>query len=68
MKDYLTSLIQNTPDPAQARNQVCEYLQARILAGLQSSGAMLSLAFHGGTALRFLYACSVTKLAGPKGG
>ncbi len=33
-----------------------EYLQARILACLQREGAMVPLAFHGGTALRFLYA------------
>ncbi len=32
-----------------------EYLQARILAALQRCGAMIPLAFHGGTALRFLY-------------
>jgi len=33
-----------------------EYLQARILGALQRTGAMIPLAFHGGTALRFLYA------------
>ncbi len=33
-----------------------EYLQARLLRLLQSAGAMTSLAFYGGTALRFLYA------------
>jgi predicted nucleotidyltransferase component of viral defense system len=32
-----------------------EYLQARILGCLQRIGAMVPLAFHGGTALRFLY-------------
>ena len=32
-----------------------EYLQAHILAALQDEGAMIPLAFHGGTALRFLY-------------
>jgi hypothetical protein len=37
------------------RNLLREYLQARILAELQRAGAMLSLAFQGGTALRFLY-------------
>ena len=35
---------------------VREYLQARILGALQRAGAMIPLAFHGGTALRFLYA------------
>ncbi len=32
-----------------------EYLQARVLEGLQRAGAMSPLAFQGGTALRFLY-------------
>ncbi len=32
-----------------------EYLQARILGALQRTGAMLALAFHGGTAVRFLF-------------
>ncbi len=55
MKDYLADLIRHTPSPWQARNVVREYLQARILEVLQQEGAMLALAFHGGTALRFLY-------------
>jgi hypothetical protein len=42
------------PGPA-ARNLVREFLQARILSALQRSGAMVPLAFQGGTALRFLY-------------
>jgi predicted nucleotidyltransferase component of viral defense system len=37
------------------RNVVREYLQARVLGGLQRAGAMTAIAFHGGTALRFLY-------------
>lgn len=56
MKEYLADLVQRAPDPLQGRNLAREYLQARLLAVLQRSGAMLSLAFHGGTALRFLYA------------
>jgi predicted nucleotidyltransferase component of viral defense system len=36
-------------------NVMREYLQSRVLLALQRSGAMVSLAFHGGTALRFLY-------------
>jgi len=56
VKDYLTDLVHNAPDPDQGRNLAREYLQARILGALQRSGAMISLAFHGGTALRFLYA------------
>lgn len=55
MKDYLADLVQNSTSPLQGRNLAREYLQARILAALQRSGAMIPLAFHGGTALRFLY-------------
>ncbi|MBM4431445.1 MAG: nucleotidyl transferase AbiEii/AbiGii toxin family protein, partial [Chloroflexi bacterium] len=44
-----------SPTPAQGRNVAREYLQARILGGLQRAGAMIPLAFHGGTALRFLF-------------
>lgn len=56
MKDYLAELVRASPTPAQARNAMREYLQARILGALQRAGAMIPLAFHGGTALRFLYA------------
>jgi hypothetical protein len=56
MKEYLSELVRGSRTPAQARNIVREYLQARILGALQRAGAMLPLAFHGGTALRFLYA------------
>jgi predicted nucleotidyltransferase component of viral defense system len=38
-----------------AIHTVREYLQARILQSLQRAGAMQTLAFHGGTSLRFLY-------------
>jgi len=55
MKSYLTTIIQQAATPIHARNIVREYLQARILAGLQRVGAMMPLAFHGGTALRFLF-------------
>ena len=55
MKDYLASLIAQADSPLAGRNLAREYLQARILASLQRSGAMMPLAFHGGTALRFLY-------------
>jgi predicted nucleotidyltransferase component of viral defense system len=55
MKDDLFSLIQATKSPVDARNQVREYLQALILQSLQRTGAITMLAFHGGTALRFLY-------------
>jgi predicted nucleotidyltransferase component of viral defense system len=56
MKDYLAQLTRSAQSPLQARNVAREYLQARILAALQRAGAMIPLAFHGGTALRFLYA------------
>ena len=55
MKEYLAELIQKASTPAQAHNVAREYLQARILGMLQRAGAMIPLAFHGGTALRFLY-------------
>lgn len=55
MKDYLAELVRVSPTPAHVRNVAREYLQARILGALQRAGAMIPLAFHGGTALRFLY-------------
>ena len=56
MKDYLVDLVRQTSSPAEGRTLAREYLQARILAALQPAGAMIPLAFHGGTVLRFLYA------------
>lgn len=56
MKDHLAELVRATPTVADARNVMREYLQARILGALQRAGAMIPLAFHGGTALRFLFA------------
>lgn len=55
MIDYLAHLIAISATHTQARNVVREYLQARILESLNESGAMIPLAFHGGTALRFLH-------------
>ncbi|MCJ7620453.1 MAG: nucleotidyl transferase AbiEii/AbiGii toxin family protein, partial [Anaerolineae bacterium] len=55
MKEYLAELVRDSPTPAQARNVLREYLQARMLGCLQRAGAMIPLAFHGGTALRFLH-------------
>ena len=55
MKEYLGNLVQQAASPLEGRNLAREYLQARILGSLQRSGAMISLAFQGGTALRFLY-------------
>ena len=56
MKGYIEELVEAAPSPIQARNDVREYLQARILGVLQRRGAMIPLAFQGGTALRFLFA------------
>jgi predicted nucleotidyltransferase component of viral defense system len=55
MKSDLGHLLSTTSDPAQAFNWMREYLQARILIELQAKGGMIPLAFHGGTALRFIY-------------
>lgn len=55
MKEYLYGLVRESRDNLQALNKIREYLQARVLGNLQRSGAMIPLAFHGGTALRFLY-------------
>jgi predicted nucleotidyltransferase component of viral defense system len=55
LKDYLFQIINPVDSAVFSRNKVREYLQALILAGLQKSSAMVSCAFHGGTALRFLY-------------
>jgi hypothetical protein len=55
MKEDLKSRLQPSWGAMEARNRVREYLQARILSSLQRSGAMVPLAFQGGTALRFLY-------------
>lgn len=55
MKEYLKALVQDH-SPLQGRNLAQEYLQARILGAMQRAGAMASLAFQGGTCLRFLHA------------
>ena len=55
MKEHLIDLVSRVPGGVMARNLAREYLQARLLAALQRCGAMMPLAFHGGTALRFLY-------------
>ena len=56
MKDHLLDLVRDARTPTQGQNLAREYLQARLLQLLQDAGAMTALAFHGGTALRFLYA------------
>lgn len=55
MKEYLKELVAAAGDPLRGRHLAREYLQSRILLSLQGSGAMIPLAFHGGTALRFLF-------------
>lgn len=56
MKEHLALMVHAAPTPVHGRNLAREYLQARILGTLQRTGAMIPLAFHGGTALRFLFA------------
>ncbi len=56
MKDFLRDLVvERSRAGLDPRNVVREYLQARVLGALQREGAMMAIAFHGGTALRFLY-------------
>jgi hypothetical protein len=55
VKERLRELVRGVPG-SKARNLAREFLQARVLAALQRCGAMVPLAFQGGTALRFLYA------------
>jgi len=55
VKDYLATMVRAAPNRGHGRNVAREYLQARVLGSLQRAGAMIPLAFHGGTALRFLY-------------
>ena len=54
MKEYLAEMIREL-SPWEGSNLAREYLQAQVLAAMQRAGAMVSLAFCGGTALRFLY-------------
>ena len=54
MEDHLHFLVRGL-DPLVGSNVFREYLQARLLEGLQRAGAMSPLALRGGTALRFLY-------------
>jgi len=55
MKERLRELLRGMVGGPAARNLAREFLQASILAALQRRGAMVPLAFQGGTALRFLY-------------
>jgi hypothetical protein len=55
VKERLRDLLRDATGGPAARNLAREFLQAYILAALQRAGAMVPLAFQGGTALRFLY-------------
>lgn len=55
MKERLRELLRGAGIGPHARNLARECLQAGVLAALQRAGAMIPLAFQGGTALRFLY-------------
>src|SRR3954469_10387218 len=55
MKEDLRLQLRGVSGPEEGKNRLREYLQARMLSSLQRSGAMVPLAFQGGTALRFLY-------------
>jgi len=55
MKEEALALVRGVPDPAQSLNRLREYLQAFVLRSFHESEAFRSLAFVGGTALRFLH-------------
>jgi hypothetical protein len=55
VKERLRELLAGAGSGPAARNLAREFLQATILAALQRAGAMVPLAFQGGTALRLLY-------------
>ncbi|MEM7535726.1 MAG: nucleotidyl transferase AbiEii/AbiGii toxin family protein [Chloroflexota bacterium] len=55
MKPYLEQQLDGIDDIDIGLPIMREYLQARILEGLQRAGAFICLSFHGGTSLRFLY-------------
>ncbi len=55
MKEELRHIVHNASSSIQGLNLAKEYLQSRILGIMQEAGAMMPLAFCGGTALRFLY-------------
>jgi len=55
MKDYLLELVGKQTGANARFNLMREYLQAYILRVMYDAGAFRSIAFVGGTALRFLY-------------
>lgn len=58
MKEAALALIQDLSDPTEKLNRLREYLQAFLLRSLHESEAFTSIAFVGGTALRFLHGLS----------
>lgn len=55
MKDELRNIVEDSSSQLSGMNKAREYLQSRILLLMMEAGAMIPLAFCGGTALRFLY-------------
>ena len=55
MKEAALALTQDLSDPTEKLNRLREYLQAFLLRSLHESEAFASIAFVGGTALRFLH-------------
>lgn len=55
MKEHLRETLGGQGTGPAARSLAREFLQAQVLGALQRAGAMVPLAFQGGTALRFLY-------------
>ncbi len=56
MKDYLKNIVIGTSNKLFGRSAAVEYCQEKILQILQERGVFQHWIFHGGTALRFLYA------------
>lgn len=54
VKDALTAVLESSQGIA-GRHVMREFLQVRLLEGLQDAGATANMAFHGGTALRLLF-------------
>jgi len=55
VRDHAIDIARRRTDGADGLNLLREYLQSRILGVMQEAGAMVPLAFMGGTALRFIY-------------
>jgi len=55
MKDHLLTLANGINEEGKRLNLVREYLQAHALRSLQLADGFSSIAFQGGTALRFIH-------------